>query len=820
MSTAFDLERKRLRALRASDVLDPAPERRFDRIAHLAAERFNVPIALISLVNEDRQWFKSCVGLDVGQTYRDLVCDHAIGDAEHGILIIEDAARDPRFAANPLVTGKPGIRFFLGASLTTVDGDNLGTLCVIDTVPRARPHEKDLDFLRSLAAMVVDELELSLARNALDEKARLMSLVEVMAGIGHWSFDPHSGEVTWSDEVFRIHGLPVGGAVPDYDTIQRLYHEEDRPILQSAVDRAIALGEGYGFTLRIIRPDGTVRHVLAKAECIVDAGGTTRSITGLFQDITDQHLAALALSESERRYRLLAENASDVISVYGMDGVFNYLSPSVEPLLGYRPDELVGRSPYDFICADDHERVAAAFAEHLASADSMTIEYRANAKDGRTVWLEAKPRFHRDAAGKVFQISDAVRDVTVRREREAALRLAQAAAEESARSKTIFLANMSHEIRTPMNGVLGFTELLLAEDLPEAQRRKIRMIADSGAAMMRLLNDILDLSKLEAGQMDIASAPLAPRDLLKTCAALMQPLAEKKGLRLTTTVDGAVPETILGDDLRLRQILLNLIGNAVKFTECGHVTASVRVAGPDSAPVLEIIVDDSGVGIAVEQQRTIFDQFVQADQSIVRRYGGTGLGLTISAQLARLMKGTLTLASEPNVGTTVTLRFPLLRAEAAGSGDLAQDRASAPIDQRSAPRVLVAEDHPINQYLITALLEKFGIVPDVVDDGDAAIAAVVAAAHGPSPYQLVLMDVQMPRTDGLTAARAIRTCGIAPGRLPIVALSANAFASEARQSIDAGMQDHVAKPISLKALQAIITQWLPGSIASLDQKAG
>ena len=242
--------------------------------------------------------------------------------------------------------------------------------------------------------------------------------------------------------------------------------------------------------LRFASSDPTVRYdtCLAKAECIVDPNGTTRSITGLFQDITDQHLAALALTDSEKRYRLLAENARDVILLYGSDGIFRYLSPSVEGLLGYRPDELVGRSAYDFMCAEDHARVASAFAENVVHAADMTIEYRATTKDGRIVWLEAKPRFHRDACGKVVQISDSVRDVTVRREREAALRLAQVAAEASTRSKSIFLANMSHEIRTPMNGVLGFTELLLAEDLPEAQRRKVQMIADSGAAMMRLLN--------------------------------------------------------------------------------------------------------------------------------------------------------------------------------------------------------------------------------------------------------------------------------------------------------------------------------------------
>ncbi|MFY8194127.1 MAG: GAF domain-containing protein, partial [Novosphingobium sp.] len=241
-------------------VLDTPAEDRFDRIAEMAKAYFQAPIALVSLIDRERQWFKASIGLQPRETPREWAfCHHAIQQAAHSVFVLEDTLSDARFCQNPLVTGDPGIRFYAGAVLTAADGQNLGTLCVIDTKPRQRPQDVDLNFLVTLAKMVVDQLELSKARTILDEHRRLLQNAEAMSGVGHWRFDLISQSITWSDEVYRIHGFPISEKVPSYEELQQYYHEEDRAQLVAAIDRATACGEGYSLGLRIMRPDGQVR---------------------------------------------------------------------------------------------------------------------------------------------------------------------------------------------------------------------------------------------------------------------------------------------------------------------------------------------------------------------------------------------------------------------------------------------------------------------------------------------------------------------------------------------------------------------------------
>lgn len=788
---------------------EPAPDVDLRYFAEIAAEHFGVPIAMVSLIEQDRLRLKACVGMHIADAPDELIfCEHVLHDGPSTMMVVEDATLDKRFASTPQVVTAPGVRFYSGAAMVAADGQPVGVLCIVDNTPRCRPGPGELRFLQTLGRLIVDQLDLARARASFDEQRRLMGIAEAMAGVGHWRFDVAAQRITGSDQVYRILGLPPATDVPDFAAILSLYHEDDRDMLRRGVAHAIATGEGYELTLRIRRPDGKIRHTLAKAECARDANGEVTSIFGLFQDITDQHLAALALTESEHRYRLLASNLSDVISVYGIDSRFRYISPSVEDMLGFRPEELVGRTPFEFILPDDHQRVAKAFAESCKSGDRMTIEYRVRAKDGRVRWLEAKPRFHRGADGRIIEISDSVRDVTERHEREAALRQARADAEAAARAKSTFLANMSHEIRTPMNGVIGFTDLLLAEPLTDAQRGKVQMIADSGAAMMRLLNDILDLSKIEVGQMMIGCHAVDVRQLLRNCASLMKPLVDQKGLTIITSIADDVPQTVLGDDLRLRQVILNLIGNAVKFTDEGDISVAVSIATDGDQNMLQIAVSDTGIGIDRDHQQAVFGEFVQADETTARRYGGSGLGLAISAELVRLMAGTIALDSTPGVGTTVRFCIPLL---VAGEDDVVApalpDANQATARPSAGLRVLVAEDHPVNQQLIRAMLAKMDIVPDIVADGEAAADRVIAAACGDAPYELVLMDIQMPVCDGIDATRAIRASGIDADRLPIVALTANAYATDIDQCSDAGMQDHLPKPVTMASLSAMIARW-------------
>lgn len=799
-------ETLRQAALRDHAVLDTPREHRFDRIVELAAAYFKAPIALVSLVDEDRQWFKSCIGLPATETPREAgFCDHAISFGPSSILVVEDALRDPRFCNNDVVLGAPFIRFYAGAVLTTGDGHNLGALCVIDTKPRAPLSDADLQYLRSLANMVVDQLEFSRERGILNEHYRMLKSAESMSGVGHWRFDLITQQITWSDGVFEIFGLPVNDIVPSYEMIQDFYPEDDRATLTQLVDRAVETGEGYECQLRVRRLDGSIRHTITKAEVTIDHSGKKTSIFGVFQDVTEQHLAAASLAASEQHYRLLADNVSDVVLRTDSRGSVTYASPSCMEMSGYLPEELVGRHCGEFIHQEDAAAVHAAHMVLITGAQSaVTVEYRLRRKAGDWTWLESHMKPWSVPGYEAGGVMSSIRDITGRKELETELVAARENAEGAARVKASFLANMSHEIRTPMNGVLGFTELVLSGDLQPDQRRHVELIAESGHSMMQLLNDILDVSKIESGKMRIALEPIDPRDTLRCCADLMAPIARAKGVDLSTAIDPSVPSRVVGDPLRLRQVMLNLIGNAAKFTDSGSIAVTATVEGD----FLRFDVADTGIGIPAERLDTIFDQFAQADDSTARLYGGTGLGLTISGELARLMGGSISVTSVVGDGTTFTVRLPLKAAE--GGTVPAKADVAVPSSENYArkPRVLIAEDHDINQELIVALARRAGMDPALARDGVEAIAMAEEAARLGQPFELVLMDMQMPNVDGLEATRWLRASGHSAGALPIVALTANAYAEDIQACLAAGMQAHLAKPVRIRDLTAVLAQFI------------
>jgi len=428
------------------------------------------------------------------------------------------------------------------------------------------------------------------------------------------------------------------------------------------------------------------------------------------------------------------------------------------------------------------------------------------------MWLEANCRLVRDPlTGAPKEVIASLRDVTPREALKAELEGAKTRAEAAASAKSMFLANMSHEIRTPMNGVLGFTELLLAGDLSEEQRHQAELITESGRAMMRLLNDILDLSKVEAGQMKVADEPFDLAHALKACLKLITPAVVQKGVELKCELADDLPKLIRGDGLRLRQIILNLLGNAAKFTDQGSITLRAWPINDSATSRIVIEVEDTGIGIDRDRQAAIFEQFVQAGGDIAARFGGTGLGLSISAQLARLMGGEIQLASEPGEGTRFFLTLPFVAVEDRRNFDRHEDsdaRQEGPTFSRQRPlRVLVAEDHDVNQMLTSAMLKQLGCQSAIARDGAEAVMMVSEAAERGVPYDIVLMDMQMPTMDGQEATVRIRAAGFEAATLPIVALTANAYADDIAACLNVGMQAHLAKPLLLADLQVALRRW-------------
>ncbi len=548
--------------------------------------------------------------------------------------------------------------------------------------------------------------------------------------------------------------------------------------------------------------------------------------------LAGRHRMTQQLTNGRSELALLAENVTDAVLSIDGRGVCTYASPSVRDVLGREPADFVGHVIADNTHEDAADRIASVLERLLrGEIDKERVTYRRllDSEDGTPVFIEADCAIAISPdTGKRSGVVVSARDVTERVELELLLTRSRRQAEHAARAKSEFLANMSHEIRTPMNGVLGFAELMLQGDLGDDDRRHTEMIVQSGRSMMLLLNDILDLSKIEAGQITIDHSPLDLYATIAECAALHRPVAEKKGLKLTfnapcrestgcggdcslCTSDVAHP-WIITDALRLRQVLLNLIANAVKFTEHGGVEISCEMDSEDFC----IVVKDTGIGISAARIETIFAPFTQGENDTARRFGGTGLGLTISRQLAELLGGVIEVESEPGVGSQFRLKLPAVIAEPEIAEPLPVQRIE-PADLPQAARILLVEDHDVNRLLGTEMLERCGQSVAIAHDGNEAIAMVIDSVMRDKPYDLVFMDIQMPGCDGYAATRAIRAEGIGPDVMPIVALTANAFPEDIAAAREAGMQAHLAKPLVFAELAKALQRWLPTRIVETDE---
>ena len=463
--------------------------------------------------------------------------------------------------------------------------------------------------------------------------------------------------------------------------------------------------------------------------------------------------------------------------------------------------------------------LAGVIAEGLPFRRLAEVAAAATLPDGtpaeQAAWVDARLAAHEDAVGHYIQVVVngllvhtsvrrtpeggmvcVYRDITAA-ERE--LTHAKAAAEAANEAKSRFLATMSHEMRTPLNGVLGMIGLMLAGPLDAKQQRQAQLIRSSGQTLMVVLNDILDLSKIEAGRMDLEILPFALIDTVQDVVSLMAVRAEARGLTLQLKLLPDLPPVLCGDASRLRQVLFNLVGNALKFTEQGGVQVSLaHLALADGRVSLTLEVSDTGIGIAPEAMPRLFTRFNQADSSTARRYGGTGLGLAITHEIVSLMGGSIEVHSVPDQGSCFTVRLVLARGELAPRAGSAARGDLMPVAAR-ALRILVAEDNPVNQLLITALLEEFGHFCDLVGNGLEA----VHQAQG-SHYDLVLMDIQMPEMDGVAATLALRALAGPLSRIPIVAMTANVMPEQQRQYLAAGMTAVVGKPIDPDELNAAI----------------
>ncbi|MGA7839309.1 MAG: response regulator [Candidatus Acidiferrales bacterium] len=814
-------ESARLAALQRYAILDTFPEQEFDDLSRLAAMICGTPIALVSLVDSHRQWFKSRIGIDETETSRDVAfCAHAI--LQPDVMVVPDALEDERFRANPLVTENPNVRFYAGAPLISQEGYALGTLCVIDRVPRELSAEQK-EALKALSRLVVTQMELRRSVSDLSRAIRERRMTEeeldqlftvsldmlCIAG-----FDGYFKRINPAWE--KLLGIPIEKLLAE--PFSKFVHPDDR---DRTVAEAQRLNEGeqvISFENRYRCGDGTYRWLLWNATPSVD----NKLIFAVARDVTQRKEAERRLSTGYAVTRVLAEAESleaaaplilmaiceglswDLGVLWRVDeaaGVLRCMNVWHPPSLSFPQFVKATReSAYqrtvgvpghvwetsqpmwlaDLPQVENFPRVPFAIAEGLHASFAFPIRVGEHVAgviefssrqvrklepdlmemfdsigsqigqfiERRRAEMELKVYADFLEAARNAQQADARRLAQLVKE----LETAKEKAEEATRAKSEFLANMSHEIRTPMNAIIGMTELALETKMSAEQREFLGTVKSSAASLLNLINDILDFSKAEARKEKLEHVEFALRETIEETLKSLAPRAQEKEIELASRFAPEVPDALIGDPDRLRRIVVNLVGNAIKFTEHGEVVVQVNVETHGEPDILlHFSVTDTGIGIPAEKQQHVFEAFAQADSSTTRKYGGTGLGLAISAQLCELMNGVMWVESEEGRGSTFhfTAHFGRPGTPAKKAAD------SEPVKLRDLP-VLVVDDNSTNRKILEEMIANWRMKPVAAANGPAAMEALQRAHKNGTPFRLVLLDGHMPGMDGFEVAARVK----------------------------------------------------------------
>ena len=631
---AHPQEAARLAALLRYDILDTLPEPQFDDLTHLASQICGTPIALITLIDTDRQWFKSKLGLETTQTPRELAfCAHAI--LQNDLLEVPDAQADVRFSDNALVTGKPKIRFYAGAPLTTPDGYNLGSLCVIDRIPRHLTDDQR-DALRRLGRQVIAQLELRRTVRLLDDQSAFRKAILEAASYAIISADPHGTILTFNAGAEKMLG----------------YQAE----------------EVVGKLTPVVLHD--------PAEVAARAAELSRELGRVIEPGFETFIARARLGLHDER------------------------------------------------------------------------EWTYVRKDGSRLPVQLSVTVLHGEGGQITGFLGIASDITERNRAAEELRRARDAAEAASKAKSDFLAVMSHEIRTPMNAIIGMTALLLDMRLEPRQREFVTAVNDSGEALLEIINDILDFSKIESSQLKLELDDFDLRVLTDGIFELLAPRAEGKGLEFAAIISPEIPFIVRGDDGRLRQVLVNLLTNSIKFTNEGKVILRVNcLHREDERVYLRFEITDTGIGISPEKQAILFHPFTQADSTTRRQYGGTGLGLAISKRLVELMGGRIGLNSHEGRGSTFWFEVEF--------GYQAQSAGNRGEFDFTSLFVVVADNHASSAESAQAMLGSWGVAGTRATSGADALAAVRSARQQGLPHVVVLADESLPDMKGTELARMI-----------------------------------------------------------------
>jgi PAS domain S-box-containing protein len=602
-----------------------------------------------------------------------------------------------------------------------------------------------------------------------------------------------------------------------YDSTQELknvniprdlyFSNDEREIAQSS----FAQPDSETVVFRLKKKNGDEVWVEEKGHIGYDENGQVAYYEGMLRDVTDRKKAEDALRHSEELFRLISENAADLIAVIDHQGRYLYTNSSFKTLLGYSKDELRNQTIFDFIHPQEMASARRTFDEAVALKKGCVIETRVQHKNGEPRVLAVSCNVILNGAGSADRLVMVAHDVTERKQMEIEMQRAKEASEAANRAKSEFLANMSHEIRTPLNGILGYAELLMEEPLTPEQADFLATIHKSGNYLLNLINQILDISKIESHGIELELEPFVLNDIIREKIQFLQPRLSSKGVALNYHFEPGVPSKFCGDATRLAQVILNLLSNAAKFTDAGAISVVVRKGDfdpgdPQRFP-LQITVSDTGIGIPADKHEFIFETFTQLDSSSTRKNHGTGLGLAITKKLVEIMGGTIAVDSQINEGSTFTINLPLtVCGEAAdanfsdsndqlgANGSGGAPAAETPPAAGYRAHILLAEDNEVNWRLIQKILARQGYEITVAQSGKAVLKALAL-----QKFDLVLMDMQMPEMDGFETTQIIRK-NPQLQRLPIIALTAYAMVGDAEKCKQAGCDDYLTKPINKNIL--------------------
>lgn len=794
-------EAGRLKALRRLKLRDIQQSLHLERATRLARRITACLSASVAFVEGDTVWYAAAEGLEASEQPRPETASAWV-ILSPDVLWIEDCRQDERFADGPMVLGPPFIRFFAGAPIT-IHGHRIGCVTVVD--PEPRPFDASLAAaLADVAGLVGDEIELLAARRGLEAAHRRAERSNAKAS---------NAGVLMSE---MVEALPVGVAL--YDARDRLAAwNAGYAASAGQFARHLKRGRPYRELLRRVLAEGGKPEIVGRETAWIEERVAGRrkgdadpheqlQSDGRWFRVQDRNLSSggvlssvIDITELKRRelsFELLfSANPVPLAIIDRSTGAFIDVNEAAVRQYGYARDEFVALTLSDILPADEWEAFRALKSDALQIYSAERV-WRHLAADGRELLIApyvVATEFEGKAAliGALIDVSaqiEAEKQLLATAERE---RVARDAAESANLAKTEFLANMSHEIRTPLNGVVAMADLLGATDLAPAQKEMVEIIGTSGQMLSHLLADILDSARIESGKLQIDRVAVDVVDLMRSVVGLYRLQAAAKGVELAFEHGDVRDLCIWGDGVRLRQVVGNLVSNAIKFTEDGAVKVSLSLAGPGE---LRIEIEDSGIGFDPAIKAQLFGRFQQADGTITRRFGGTGLGLAISRELAMLMGGELDCASEPGRGSRFWLSLPFEEVAAIAPAP----QASPEVSVHASPlRVLLADDHPTNRRVVELMLADTGIELTTAEDGSQALE--LFRAQG---FDVILMDMQMPVMDGLTAVQEIRReeASHARPRTPIIMLTANVLPEHVAAGAEAGADGHLAKPLNVRAL--------------------